>query len=50
MTGFLVLLLIYYLVWARTRFAGPRRQGDEAELTEIEREFERAAGELAPTT
>jgi amino acid transporter len=48
--GFLVLLLIYYLVWARTRFAGPRRQGTDAELTEIEREFERAAGELGGAT
>jgi amino acid transporter len=48
--GFMILLLIYYLLWARTRFAGPRPQGTDEELTEIEREFERAAGELAPTT
>ncbi len=48
--GFLVLLAIYYLVWARTRFAGPRRQGTDAELTEIELEFERAARELGPAT
>ena len=41
--GFLILLAVYYLLWARTRFAGPRRQGTDAELTEIEREFERAA-------
>jgi len=44
--GFLILLAVYYVLWARTRFAGPRRQGTEAELTDIEREFERAAGEL----
>jgi len=44
--GFLVLLALYYVLWARTRFAGPRRQGTDVELTEIEREFERAAGEL----
>jgi amino acid transporter len=48
--GFVILLAIYYLVWARTRFAGPRRQGTDAELTEIELEFERAARELGPAT
>jgi amino acid transporter len=48
--GFLVLLAVYYLVWARSRFAGPRRQGTDAELTEIELEFERAARELGATT
>ncbi len=48
--GFLVLLAVYYVVWARTRFTGPRRQGTEAELSEIEKEFERAAGELGVTT
>jgi amino acid transporter len=45
--GFLVLLAVYYVVWARSRFRGPRRMGGEAELTEIEREFQDAAGELA---
>jgi len=44
--GFLVLLALYYVLWARTRFAGPKRQGSDADLTEIEREFNRAAGEL----
>jgi amino acid transporter len=44
--GFLVLLAAYYLLWARTRFKGPQRQGTEAELTELEREFDQAAGEL----
>jgi amino acid transporter len=44
--GFVVFLAVYYFAWARTRFTGPRRQGSDAELTEIEKEFERAAGEL----
>ena len=48
--GFLVLLGIYYLVWARTRFAGPRRMGNEAELSDIEKEFEQAAGEIGAAT
>ena len=47
--GFLVILAIYYLVWARNRFAGPRRQGTEAELSEIEKEFDQAAGQLGGT-
>jgi amino acid transporter len=41
-----VLLLIYYFAWARTRFLGPRVQGREEELTEIEREFDAAAREV----
>jgi len=41
-----VLLLIYYFAWARSRFQGPRVMGREEELTEIEREFEHAAKEL----
>ena len=41
-----VLLLIYYFAWARSRFMGPRVMGREEELTEIEREFEQAAKEL----
>jgi len=44
--GFIVLLAVYYLVWARNRFRGPHRQGTEAELSEIEKEFEQAAGEI----
>ena len=47
--GFLVLLAVYYFLWARTRFAGPHRQGTDAQLSEIEKEFERAAGELGAT-
>ena len=41
--GFLVLLLVYYFVWARSRFKGPMPQGTTAELEAIEREFEDAA-------
>jgi amino acid transporter len=44
--GFLVLLVVYYFVWARRRFAGPVPQGTEAELEAIEREFEEAAEAL----
>jgi amino acid transporter len=48
MVGTVVLLLIYYFGYARSRFKGPRSMGDSAELTEIEREFEKAAEELQP--
>jgi amino acid transporter len=41
-------LLVYYFGWARRSFKGPRAMGDAAELTEIEREFEHAAEEVAP--
>ena len=44
--GFLVLLVVYYFVWARGRFKGPQRHGADAQLTEIEREFESAAEHL----
>jgi hypothetical protein len=43
-----VLLLIYYFGYAKARFKGPQSMGDSAELTEIEREFEHAAEEIAP--
>ena len=43
MVGTVILLLIYYFGWARSRFMGPKVMGQEAELTELEREFERAA-------
>lgn len=46
MIGAVVLLIVYYYVWAKSRFQGPRVMGMEAELTEIEREFEHAAEEL----
>jgi amino acid transporter len=39
-------LLIYYFAWARTHFQGPRVQGQEAELTELEKEFDHAAADL----
>ena len=48
MVGAVILLVIYYFGWARSRFKGPRSMGDSAELTEIEREFELAAEELQP--
>jgi amino acid transporter len=44
--GFVIFLLVYYYGWARRRFAGPKVQGGERELTEIEREFEKAAGDV----
>ena len=47
MVGAVVLLLVYYFVWARSRFRGPQVQGGDAELTEIEREFDQAAREVA---
>jgi amino acid transporter len=43
----IVALLVYYFGWARKRFQGPRRQGADAQLTEIEKEFNQAASELA---
>ena len=42
-----LLLLVYYFGWARKRFQGPRRMGADAQLTEIEKEFNQAAGELS---
>jgi amino acid transporter len=44
---FLAALLVYYFAWARRRFKGPIVEVGELELTEIEREFEHAAEELA---
>ncbi len=41
-----LLLVLYYFGWARSRFQGPKVQGAEAELTELEREFDRAASQL----
>jgi amino acid transporter len=48
MVGTVVLLLVYYFGYARSRFKGPRSMGDTAELSEIEREFEHAAEGLSP--
>jgi amino acid transporter len=46
MVGTIVLLLVYYFGWARAHFEGPKVQGADAELTELEREFQHAASEL----
>ena len=46
----LLLLLAYYFVWAKNRFRGPHAMGMEAQLTEIEREFEEAAEHLGGPT
>ena len=46
MAGTVLLLVVYYFGWARSRFQGPRVMGAEGELTEIEREFQQAAKEL----
>jgi amino acid transporter len=45
--AFVVLLAVYYFAWARTRFRGPVAQGSAEQLTEIEKEFQQAAGELS---
>ncbi len=49
MVGTVVLLLIYYFGFARSRFQGPKIMGRDEELTELEREFEKAAREVQPT-
>jgi amino acid transporter len=46
--AFMVLLVVYYLVWARSHFRGPVAQGTAEQLTDIEKEFERAAEGLSP--
>jgi amino acid transporter len=46
MVATVALLLVYYFGWARSRFQGPKVMGQEAELTELEREFEHAAESL----
>jgi amino acid transporter len=43
MAGTVLLLLVYYFGWARSHFQGPKVMGEEAQLTELEREFEHAA-------
>jgi len=45
--AFLGALVVYYFAWARKRFKGPIVEVGELELTEIEKEFEQAAEELA---
>jgi hypothetical protein len=43
----MLFLVVYYFGWARSRFKGPHSMGVEAQLTEIEREFEHAAEEVS---
>jgi amino acid transporter len=50
MIGTVVLLVVYYFGWARSRFQGPRVMGADAELTELEREFEHAVEDLKGPT
>ena len=47
MIGTVILLLVYYFAWARRNFKGPQVQGTEQALTDLEREFQVAAGEVA---
>ena len=42
-----LLLLVYYFGWAKSRFKGPQAQGSVEQLTDIEKEFQQAAGEIA---
>jgi amino acid transporter len=41
-----LLLVVYYFAWARSRFKGPRVEVGAEELTELEMEFQHAAEEL----
>jgi amino acid transporter len=43
----LIALLVYYFGWAKSRFRGPQAMGGESQLTDIEKEFDKAAGELS---
>src|SRR5205814_6444361 len=47
MVGTVVILLVYYYGYARSRFQGPRVMGADAQLSELEKEFEQAAEGLA---
>ena len=42
-----ILLVVYYFGWARSRFQGPRVMGRDEELTELEREFQSAARDIS---
>jgi amino acid transporter len=46
----LAVLVVYYFAWARNHFRGPIVEVGEAELTEIEKEFEAAAEEFGGAT
>jgi hypothetical protein len=43
----MILLAVYFFLYARARFRGPRSQGSTEQLTEIEKEFQEAAGGVA---
>jgi amino acid transporter len=43
MIATVLVLVVYYYGYARSRFQGPKVMGAEGELTEIEREFQQAA-------
>jgi len=45
--AFLVLLVLYFVFWARSRFRGPVAQGSVEQLSAIEKEFQQAAGDIA---
>jgi amino acid transporter len=44
---FIILLALYFFLYARSRFRGPRAQGSAEQLSEIEQEFQQAAGGIA---
>jgi amino acid transporter len=46
MLAAVVLLLVYYYGYARAHFQGPRVQGRDEELSELEREFQSAARDI----
>jgi amino acid transporter len=50
MVATVALLVVYYFAWARQNFMGPKMHKIEAEMTEIELEFEHAAEELGGAT
>ena len=45
--AFLALLAVYYFLWAKSRFRGPIAQGSAEQLSDIEKEFQTAAGQIA---
>ena len=47
MVATVAILLVYYYGYARSRFQGPRVMGADAQLTDLEKEFEQAAEGLA---
>jgi len=47
MVGTVLILLVYYYGYARSHFQGPRVMGADAQLSQLEKEFEQAAEGLA---